>query len=422
MKTALEVGEVNKRLTATFEALGDHAGAGKETLAFLNELSSELPQSRDQLAKWATQYQALGITDLGELRAQIKATASAQAIGGDEAASAYEHLTQKVHLAVEEHKGLKLGEKTLVQLYKAGINATDIADRLGISTNELGARLKAGTIDAQKFANAMTETLLAKGKGPLEAMSNEVGTLEKKAYEAFSHLFDGIDASPITDAAKNIIGLFNLSTPTGEEMKNGIGGGIQAIVNWLGQMMTEAEITFLNIGTWVLLNKRQILDTYEAGKRAVKDFAFELELVVGALEKVWNFSQKMQGGIVGGVIKLGQDIGLAGAGVQAPGAIHPPAGNALPGTAQAHAEGGTVMQPAPGELFASVAPGEIILPQRQARELTSTPPANENGGGGVNVDHLEIHIVAPHGVTDAQSLSITGLSLAFERLQLASGR
>lgn len=118
VKIALEATEVNERLSATFEALGDHAGAGKETLQFLNELSTQLPQSRDQLAKWTTQYQALGITDLGELRAQITATASAQAIGGDEAASAYEHLTQKVHLAVEEHKGLKLGEKTLVQLLR----------------------------------------------------------------------------------------------------------------------------------------------------------------------------------------------------------------------------------------------------------------------------------------------------------------
>ena len=81
-----------------------------------------------------------------------------------------------------------------------------------------------------------------------------------------------------------------------------------------------------------------------------------------------------------------------------------------------------VQQPAPGEYFASVAPGEIILPQRQARELTSPSAANDGSSGGVRVEHLELTIMAPHGVTDAEQLSVVGLTLALERLQLASGR
>ena len=433
VKIALEATEVNERLSATFEALGDHAGAGKETLQFLNELSTQLPQSRDQLAKWTTQYQALGITDLGELRAQITATASAQAIGGDEAASAYEHLTQKVHLAVEEHKGLKLGEKTLVQLYEAGINATDIADRLGISTNELGARLKSGSIDAQKFGNAMTETLIAKGKGPLEAMGNEIGTLKEKGWEAFSHLFDGLDATPITDVIKNFTGLFDQSTDVGQAMKKEVGGGIQHVVNWLGKMMTEAEITFLNIATWVVKNKGEIKAMFESGVSVGGAFIKVLEGVATVLGVIG----KAAIGVGTSIGWVGDKLGLVDHG----GAALTPeqydakygkgGGGALPGTAPAHAEGGLVQRPAPGEFFASVAPGEYIMPQREAQQILggsareTASAANANGGGasgGVHVDKLEIHIVAPHGVTDAQSLSITGLSLAFERLQLASGR
>jgi len=75
---ALEVTEQNEKLTATFEALGAQGeGSGKKTLAFLNDLSATLPQSREELGKWAKQYEAMGVTDLGELRHQILATASA---------------------------------------------------------------------------------------------------------------------------------------------------------------------------------------------------------------------------------------------------------------------------------------------------------------------------------------------------------
>jgi hypothetical protein len=145
-------------------------------------------------------------------------------------------------------------------------------------------------------------------------------------------------------------------------------------------------------------------------------------------------------------------------------------------TAPAHAEGGMVHRPANGEFFASVAPGEMILPARtvasigagggiggrigggagfgggigmgggvgmgagfgmapmrqirgmgigrEGRELMrDMAPANGNGGGhGVHIEKLDLTIQAPNGVTDATSVSATGLALALERQQLASGR
>ena len=79
------------------------------------------------------------------------------------------------------------------------------------------------------------------------------------------------------------------------------------------------------------------------------------------------------------------------------------------GRAPANAAGGLIERPAPGEFFASVAPGERILPAGAS-------------GGGVQIGTLNLHIEAKDGVTDAQDLSIMGLTLAFERLQLAGGR
>ena len=45
------------------------------------------------------------------------------------------------------------------------------------------------------------------------------------------------------------------------------------------------------------------------------------------------------------------------------------------GRAPAHATGGLVGRPAPGEFFASVAPGEMILPERIVRSLMSNQRA-----------------------------------------------
>jgi hypothetical protein len=115
-------------------------------------------------------------------------------------------------------------------------------------------------------------------------------------------------------------------------------------------------------------------------------------------------------------------------------ALHGGFGSAPTGgktSAPAHAEGGIVGKPAAGEYFASVAPGEMILPQRQARELMGagigpggreTMQAANTNGGGVQIGTLHLTIQAPNGVTDATSISATGLSLALERYQLASGR
>ena len=161
VEQAMEATEVNKRLSATFEALGAQGpGSGGKTLAFLNDLSSKLPQSRAQLAEWAKAYEAMGVTDLGELRGQIKATASAQAIMGDEGASAYQHIAERIRVAVEEHKGLKLADKQLKTLYQSGLNVTEVAAAMGLSTAQaLAAQLKAGTVDAAKFGAVLQKRL-----------------------------------------------------------------------------------------------------------------------------------------------------------------------------------------------------------------------------------------------------------------------
>ena len=58
---------------------------------------------------------------------------------------------------------------------------TEVAKAMGLSTQQLAGQLKAGTIDAQKFGDALSSTLIAKGKGPLEEAGNSLGVILAKA-------------------------------------------------------------------------------------------------------------------------------------------------------------------------------------------------------------------------------------------------
>ena len=438
VKTALEVAEVNERLTATFEALGDKPGQGAKTLAFLNDLSTELPQTRDQLARWGKEFQAFGITDLGALREQIRATAAAQAIMGEGGAEAYKKLAEKVQDAAQGHHALKMGKDPIKAIALSGVSASAVAERLGMTLEQLDGKLKSGTMDAEKFGKALSSTLAEKGEKPLEAMGNEIGTIMAKGKETFLHLFDGIDVSPITDGLKSLIALGDAANPVGADIKAGIGEGIQGVINWLGEMLVMGQVMFIDLDTFAI-NHRAELKKLETALSLVGSAIVTVTGYIGDLlqDRPLPAWLTALGNILGGPIGL---LGkIAGVGGDIGGAIGGAAVGAMDGgdmagggKAKGHADGGLVGRPAPGEAFASVAPGEMIIPVQQTREILgggigsrgrdSAAPANINGGGGVHIEHLELTVQAAGGVTDATSLSVTGLALALERMQLASGR
>ena len=416
VKTALEVGETNERLGALFDVLGKGPDAGAKTIGLLNDLEHKLPQSRDQLAKWTAQFERFGVTDLGELRGQIEATASAQALMTEGGAELYTKLAQKIRDAAEGGHKLKMGKDPLRDLGQLGVH-NEVADKLGLTVKALDAQLKAGTLDAGKFGKALEDAVTDKGKGPLEAMGNELGTLKAKGLDVFRHLFDGIDTTPITDALKSILELGNQGEPSGRALKEGIGKGIQGIIGWLGEMLIEAQVVFIDLETYAVTHRAQLA-------MVANGFRLVGEAILGTVHAVESLLEAaaapppmwlklLLGGLSSGAL-TGGDSGP---------------------TAPAHAAGGLVGRPAPGEFFASVAPGEMIIPERQTRQIMGggigggtremAMAANSNGqpaGAGVHIEHLELTVQAAGGVTDATSLSVTGLSLALERLKLVSGR
>jgi hypothetical protein len=411
VEMALEVNAVNEKLEATFQALGHGPEAGKATMAMLDDMAAKLPQSRTQLAEWTRQFEAMGVTDLGELRAQVRAVASAQAIGGSEGATAYEGLTRKVRGAIDSHEGLLKVDRRLI----------NTLHELGAGDMLVGGRklVQGMTIDAQAFGNALEGSLNEKGKGPLEAMGSELGTLKTKASEIFGHLFDGIDTSPLTDAISNVIHLGDLGTPTGKNLSTGIKAGVNAMIAGLTELVVEGEVAFLTLELYAL----------KWGPPLKKVAGWIWDIADAVLEAT---------GYLTGISPVIDAIGTAASSVTGGGKRSSNGGGSdwdVP-TSPAHATGGLVGRPAPGEFWASVAPGEMILPAPQARQMSReglSPSARagmmsaaQDAPGkppsGAQVGSITVNVHAAGGVTDAHTLSVVGISTALERIRLAGGR
>lgn len=216
---ALEQADFKAKTLAAFSALGGGPEAGKATFAMLDDLSSKLPQSRSQIAEWTKQFQAMGVTDVGKLRDQVTAVASATALMGEEGASAYTSISRKVQEAILAHQGLKIADLQLQKLAKTGVNVADIAAQMGVSTNQLRAQLQSGSVDASKFGDAMQRAIAEKGAGALDQASLSMGTQLAKLKENLGRLFEDVDASPFLGAMRDLLGIFDQAKPSGQALK-----------------------------------------------------------------------------------------------------------------------------------------------------------------------------------------------------------
>lgn len=264
-KLALEQVGLKNRTLAAFDALGEGPKSGAKTLAMLDDLSSKLPQTRDQLSEWTKKLEAMGVTDLGQIKSQLLATASAQALLGNEGAQAYQSLTKRIQEAVQTHTGLKLADKQLASLALTGANVADVAKQMGLGTKELRDQLKAGSVDAGRFGTALESALIAKGKGPLDAMANSLDVLEAKGHEVFGKLFENVNVEPLGAGIRGLIGILDQGKPSGQAMEAGITGGLNGVIKVVGRALVVAKHFFLQVEIGALR-------TYIALKPAIREF------------------------------------------------------------------------------------------------------------------------------------------------------
>lgn len=244
---AIEQSSLKNQMLSTFSAMEGGPAAGKATLDMIDNLSSALPQSRTQLAGWTKQYEALGITDLGQLQADIKATASASALMGDQGAAAFQSLQKKILDAAQTGQALKIPTKGLGSLAEAGLTVDDVAKHMGVSAQVLGSQLKAGTVNAKAFGDAMTSAITDKGAASLDTLSGSMDTIKAKFSESIGRIFEDVDVSPFTMEVKGIADIFSQTTESGRAMKAGITGLFNGIFSIASKVLPYLKAFFLQL-------------------------------------------------------------------------------------------------------------------------------------------------------------------------------
>jgi len=222
-KFAIEASEAKTQALALWTALGEGKTSGDQVDDMLDGMRAKLGITKDAMTPWANQLMAMGVVELPQLEEALTATAAAAALakgGGD----VYLGMQKKIQAAAEA--GTKLTVK-LKDLSSMGLTVTDVATKMGVSATELGAQLKAGSVDAAKFGKALNDALAAKGGDSIKAMSLSVQNLGGLFKEYIADMFEDLGPAirPFLEQVKDLFGIFDSKTkPSGQALKAGIEG------------------------------------------------------------------------------------------------------------------------------------------------------------------------------------------------------
>lgn len=473
---ALEMSELREKTVATFSALAGGKEAGEATLAMLDNLRAATGMTRAELTPLASKLMGMGIQGKA-LQDQLTALATVKAIGSDGGTEAYTNVLKKLSA------GAKLSSKDLTNLSKTGVNVNDMAKTLGVSVKQLEMGLKNGSISSKAFGDALQKAVTAKGADALAAQANSLTNQWALFKENLGQLFEGVDAGPFLAELKSLLGIFSQSTASGKAMKSAITGFFNGLFAIAAKVLPYIKMFLLQLVIGALklyISLKPAIAHFKAlfasasggdtlGK-VIKWIADNIMHAIGAVAMfvvgvmyAWEFSLKAFAAIGGAIQSVGAwivDLGksilgvfsgalelgtnfvngliqgikdgvgravqaakdLAGSvvdGAKSMLGIHSPSkvmaqlgGHTATGFAQGIA--------AANDNVSSAANGMAAAAMSPSIPAPSGAPIQGGGGGSVTIN-AEINITAPNGVTGAQELTETAVTLLFERAALAQG-
>jgi hypothetical protein len=403
----------------------------------LDALADKVPTPREELQKLAgdtvkalnnSRVSGQGIVDT------YNAVGQASAAMGDEAGRALEGI-------IERGKNFGRISVNPFELQGKGIGVQDIAaqlaKRLHIGLKDALIALQTGRVEVNTGAAAIRDAVEARF-GEVNAKMR-LGTPLENLKKRLVELTEGIHLDGLLKSIESVEHLLDKSTVSGAVLRTmlegaakalGLGnvdaGGLKEILEKVELAAIRLEIKAIRLGKSLVaafkvdapeLDKlRDQLDVLEplitglgvelevtvktmgTGLLIAEKFAVALERLYGTLRKVMGAPDDPSAGAVAD-LQAGARAALAAT----LGANLNPGGGATQ-VAPAHAAGGEVMQPAPGEVFASVAPGEVIVPRREAQDAKR----GGGGGGGHSIpSKVELH-VHMHGQVDTSRAPSAG--------------
>lgn len=224
---AIASSEAKNASLALWSALGEGKITGGEVDDMLDNLRAKLGVTKEQLGPFTEEFLKMGITGTQSLEDLTTAAISAEAIvkgGGQAFASLY----RNIDAAAESGSKLTIPLKKLTnQLAGLGLNIEDVGREMGMTSGALTKGLKAGTVDARAFGDALQTAVTKKGVGPLQALANSSANLGKMLQEYLGDLFEdlGDSIAPFMAAVKDLFGIIDSkANPSGQALKAGIGG------------------------------------------------------------------------------------------------------------------------------------------------------------------------------------------------------
>lgn len=466
---AIEATMAKLSMVSMFAALGGGQEAGEKTEEMLSDLSAQIGITKEALAPFTKSFMAMGIEGTEALKKVTLAAISAQAIMGDPAAAhSFENLTKKIQVASQTGHGLKIPAKGLGSLADMGIRVDEVAKRMNVSSKALADQLKAGTVDAAKFGDALQDALIEKGKGPLDRMGSSMANLKKMFGQSIDDMFEdmGTAIEPFLAQVKDMLGIFSQSTNSGKAMKAGIGGAFTFIFGVATKAILPIKHFFLDLvivslKTYILVKKHWLsvqatmMDFGVVVKGVADSFAFFLkavDFVVALDESLTSMVDKVSGlyddmsaagssfvdgfvnGIKDGIARAGQaasDLGAAAKkgvkdflGISSPSKeMYQLGGYTSEGFSGGLNAGTPKVAEASKQMGAATVSGATsgLRASDYATKPGTGATGGESGAGTAVNGGIHITIQAPNGVTNAIELTETAVAILFERLALQQG-
>jgi hypothetical protein len=414
-KFAIEMGEFKENAVSAYEAVLGTKEQGEQAFAAIEDLGKSVHLPVERAQGMAQELMEMGLENVGTVSSVLTAVADLNRVGLEKGAAKFQSIVERSLSAgafVLPKKLSGIGVQ-LPKLYE------DLAARLHKSVPEVKAELKAGKIDVETGIAALTAAVSGGPIGEIAAKKLTFGDITTDIKNDFKGLFEDVDAGPLLRAFDDVRYLIEGADGSTDDFKGTVTSAFNSVIQWTGEAV-DAVVEF-GLDIEILGLKAEIF--WKKHKKGVGTVVDGVETAAGAIARlVPGLDTAIN---LGHLAKAGFDAAVGGG---APAGAAKPIGVEAP----AHAEGGVIARPAAGEFFASVAPGERIVPAGRATDdvagLSLPDFSGLAMGGGDRIIHpgaVHVEINAPSGTTatkeELQELTEHAMDDVLERLAVELG-
>ena len=411
----VEVSEFRRNTETAFEVIRGTSEEGRRAFADFEDLGRRVHMPVEQAEGIAQRLMLQGEENMQTVKGVVRAVSELQRTGLQRGADALENIIERSLTSgtLKLPRFVKELGVSLPEFYKS------LADRTHQGVEQVKKEIKSGTFtDVEAGIQELTAAISGGKVGQAAEKKLGIGDAITDIKNDVRSLFENIDASPIAGAIERARLLFE---DTFGEVDQGAKDFGKVLVDAVTEGIDQVVLFGLKLKLTYLEAKLAAGDAFDA--KNVKSFADGISLALDDMKGLAKAAKDTYDSValMADILTLGAkhwaipllgEIEFQGEDAYLNRQARERAGAERPIQAEPHATGG-VVQPADGEIFASVAPGETIVPVG----------GFDGGGRGdtrVTVEAGAVQIHAPHGTTatkeEMQQLSEQAVTDLIERL------